>query len=252
MAFFGANGFATKAIKKIKSQQQDTSNPGHTHSDNNNNETNIAVGQGATAVGGNTVVGGDGLADIARLGGRGEENNRFISGEAQQIGQGMWQGEAMASQRAARQFGRPVANPAENEMSPLSMDPATMKMIAGAVEESQEEYEPMSFDGNAGTSPNNKNGDPKSLFNNKVSDTTFIPKSFKKFRQPKGGGNVLPDGTLDPKSLVYKGTYKSGEYIEESDFEELGGKVNIQQLDNEGVIRKNKKGRMYVVPEKEN
>ena len=31
MAFFGANGFATKAIKKIKSQQQDTSNPGHTH-----------------------------------------------------------------------------------------------------------------------------------------------------------------------------------------------------------------------------
>ena len=40
MAFFGANGFATKAIKKIKSQQQDTSNPGHTHSDNNNNEDN--------------------------------------------------------------------------------------------------------------------------------------------------------------------------------------------------------------------
>jgi hypothetical protein len=31
MGFFGPQGFVTKAIKKIKSQQQDTSNPGHTH-----------------------------------------------------------------------------------------------------------------------------------------------------------------------------------------------------------------------------
>ena len=66
----------------------------------------------------------------------------------------------------------------------------------------------------------NLNGDP---MNNKVSDTTFIPKNFMKFRQPPGGSS-------DISKFVNKGAYKVGEEIDEDDYSELGGKLDIHNI----------------------
>lgn len=79
----------------------------------------------------------------------------------------------------------------------------------------------------------NLNGDP---MNNKVSDTTFIPKNFIKFRQPPGGSS-------DISKFVNKGAYKVGEEIDEDDYSELGGKLDIHNIT---PVQNDKKGNLFV------
>jgi len=140
---------------------------------------------------------------------------------AEQFGKSVAFGGQQAQQFFDRQYGKPVAPPNSNPTpvgGPLAMDPVTAVKLAEKL--APEPFETQKFDVNSGIS---MKGDPDPIFNNKVSDTTFIPKNFNKYRQPPGGSS-------DVSKFVNKGSYKVGEEIDEDDYSDLGGKLDIHNI----------------------
>ena len=127
--------------------------------------------------------------------------NNFATPSAQQQGESLWDGQSEAQKfidnrnnvNSAVQTSQPTPIPQENGSAlNLNGDPDPIK-------------------------------DNKTNFNNKVPDTTFIPKNFNKYRQPPGGGS-------DVSKFVNKGSYKVGEEIDEDDYSDLGGKLDIHNI----------------------
>ena len=144
---------------------------------------------------------------------------------AEQFGKSVAFGGQQAQQFFDRQYGKPVAPPNSNlnslDEGPLSMDPMTIAKVVGmASDKKEDKFKTQEFDVNSGIS---MKGDPDPIFNNKLSDTTFIPKNFNKYRQPPGGGS-------DVSKFVNKGSYKVGEEIDEDDYSQLGGKLDIHNI----------------------
>jgi len=180
-----------------------------------------------------------------------EQISETLSPNAEQYGKSIAFGGQQAQQFFDRQYGRPTQPPnVDNEdSSPLAQtaagDESPLEWVAavGAIVSAvKAKKESDTADKNAANAVNanrdinsgiNLNGDPKNL---KVSDTTFIPKKFNKWRQPPGGSSNVDE-------FVNKGSYKVGEEIDEDDYAELGGKLDIHNIT---PVQTNKKGELFV------